>query len=104
MSSKGQEFPGYDHFHANRKTKKNKSDNLFLRPAGKFQPEFLSRKAGNPKISPKKLETELHIHNLNRDFSMQHNLNHPDNLKPQAHSFPRLTIVFMFFYRETWKT
>ena len=102
MSSKGQEFPGYDHFHANRKTKKNKSDNLFLRPAEKSQPEFLSRKAGNPKISPKKLETELHIHNLNRDFSMQHNLNQPDNLKPQAHSFPRLPIVFMFFYRETY--
>ena len=33
---------------------------------------------------------------------MQHNLNHLDNLKPQAHSFPRLTIVFMFFYRETY--
>jgi len=35
--------------HANRKTKKNKSDNLFLRPAGKSRPEFLSRKAENPK-------------------------------------------------------
>ena len=97
MSSKGQEFPS-----CQSEDEKNKSDNLFLRPAGKFRPEFLSRKAENPKISPKKLETELHIHNLNRDFSMQHNLNHLDNLKPQAHSFPRLMIVFMFFYRETY--
>lgn len=97
MSSKGQEFPGYDHFHANRKTKKNKSDNLFLRPAGKSRPEFLSRKAENPKkiswktgngaTAPKPV------------FSMWQGKWHYGNLPPQGHFCTGRPAFFMFPYQ-----
>ena len=124
-------FPGNSHFYASRRTETSQElpilchpkdinfpDMTIFMPIGRRKKinltTFFFAPLGNPdrnsfperqeirKKFPEKLETELHIHNLNRDFSMQHNLNHLDNLKPQAHSFPRLPIVFMFFYRETY--
>ncbi|MCU6779878.1 hypothetical protein [Phocaeicola fibrisolvens] len=67
----GQEFPENGQFCASRKTKKNEPGDHFFHPAGKSRPKFLPRKAKNPKKIPEKLETELHVHKQNRDFSMQ---------------------------------
>ncbi len=67
----GQKFSGNGQFHASRKTKKMNPATIFLRLAGKSRPKFLPRKAENPKKIPEKLKTELHVHNQNRDFSMQ---------------------------------
>ncbi|MCU6779976.1 hypothetical protein, partial [Phocaeicola fibrisolvens] len=50
---------------------KNEPGDHFFHPAGKSRPKFLPRKAKNPKKIPEKLETELHVHKQNRDFSMQ---------------------------------
>ena len=67
----GQEFPENGQFHASRKTKKMNPATIFLRLAGKSRPKFLPQKIGNPKKISEKLKTELHVHNQNRDFSMQ---------------------------------
>ena len=67
----GRKFPGNGQFYASRKTKKMNPATIFLRPAGKSRPKFLPRKTENPKKIPQKLETELHVHKQNRDFSMQ---------------------------------
>ena len=49
LPTEGQEFPENGQFCASRKTKKMNPTTIFLRPAGKFRPKFLPRKAGNPK-------------------------------------------------------
>ena len=71
LPTEGQEFPENGQFHASRKTKKMNPATIFLRLAGKSRPIFLPQKIENPKKISEKLKTELHVHNQNRDFSMQ---------------------------------
>ena len=98
----GQKFSGNGQFHASRKTKKMNPATIFLRLAGKSRPKFLPRKAENPKKIPEKLKTELHVHNQNRDFSMQQGKWRHGNLIPQGHFCTGRPAFFMFPCRETY--
>lgn len=63
MSSKGHKFPGYDHFHANRKTKKINLTTFFFAPLGNPDRNSFPERQKIRKKFPEKLETELQLQN-----------------------------------------
>ena len=87
-------------------------------PAGRrkkwIQRPFSFARLGNPdqnssperqkirKKFPEKLETELHVHKQNRNFSMQHGKWRHGNPVPQGHFYTGRPAFFMFPCRETY--
>lgn len=63
ISSKGHKFPGYDHFHANRKTKKINLTTFFFAPLGNPDRNSFPERQKIRKKFPEKLETELQLQN-----------------------------------------
>ena len=117
VPAEGQKFREKDHFFCQPEDK-NFPKTASSAPAGRrkkwIQRPFSFARLGNPdqnfsperqeirKKFPEKLETELHVHKQNRDFSMQQGKWRHGNLASQGHFCTGRPAFFMFPCRETY--
>ena len=97
-----QKFSRNGQFYDRRKTKKWTRRPFFLARLGNLDQNSSPERQEIRKKFPEKLETELHVHNQNRDFSMQQGKWRHGNLIPQGHFCTGRPAFFMFPCRETY--
>ena len=98
----GQEFPENGQFCTSRKTKKWTRRPFFLARLGNPDQNSSPERQKIRKKFPEKLETELHVHKQNRNFSMQHGKWRHGNPLPQGHFYTGRPAFFMFPCRKTY--
>ena len=98
----GRKFPKNGQFCASRKTKKMNPATIFFTQLGNPGQNSSPERQKIRKKFPEKLETELHVHKQNRNFSMQHGKWRHGNPVPQGHFCTGRPAFFMFPCRKTY--